>query len=389
MISQSRDSTDINVDVDGLVRRLLLFDTYILYSVRLKEIPALVPTLGYEGLHQLLSSGALEIRCECAQFAEGQFNTPACPLFTYQFHVIVASSREQYVQDCLQNLHQSNGLKESQIIDLKNAVVKVIRNPNVQALFRTEIAPAFEHELLQYPTLAARAVGHKLAKTHDVDGLNFDMKVHKVGDDRFEVETDLPRKLNIGREEAHNVIKSGLLAVAGLSQRIAEMKAYEALSGFIDEELPLFRDKLDTLSRVASSEEQESRFKRVASIAGMPQFVGEAGALVNVEKLLELRMSPEAREFRDWLSTLDSATDKQIQEHVAGLTAKLGLLVHGTTGKAMRFMVTTATGLIPVVGPLLGMVAGVLDKFLTETILRRSGIAAFINELYPSLFEPQ
>jgi hypothetical protein len=389
IISRSHDAKDVEVavDVDGLIRRLLLFETYVLYSVRLKEIPALVPYLGYEGLHHLLTSGALEIRCECTQLVEGKFNTPTCPSLTFQFHAIEAHDRKRYVHDCLQNVHHAHGLQHKQVLKLKRAVVEAIRSPDMKELFRAEVAPAFEHELLHNPTLVARAVKVVLAKEKVADGLEFELKVHKAGDDRYEVETDLPRKLNISSDEAHNHIKTGLLAVAGLSQRIAEMKAHRALSGFTDEDLPLFREKLQFLASLANSENQESRFKRVISIAGLPHFVAEKNVRIDIEKLLELRNSPEAREFRDWLSTLDSATDEEIRDRIRGLSAKLGLIVHGTTGKAMRFIVTTAIGFVPIVGPVIGMAAGALDQFLTDKIICRSGITAFVNESYPSLFE--
>jgi len=65
----ARDIT-VTLDVESFIRRILLFDTYILYSVRLKEIPELVRHFGYEGTLTLLSSGALEVRCECAEFGE-------------------------------------------------------------------------------------------------------------------------------------------------------------------------------------------------------------------------------------------------------------------------------------------------------------------------------
>jgi len=47
IVSHKPGARDINVrlDVEGFVRRLLLFDTYVLYSVRLKEIPGASPTL--------------------------------------------------------------------------------------------------------------------------------------------------------------------------------------------------------------------------------------------------------------------------------------------------------------------------------------------------------
>jgi len=78
-----------DVDVDGLVRRLLLFDKYVLVSVRLQEFPHLVRHLGYEGLRDLLFEKLIEIRCECLQLAEmgqaGMFGAKIQPLYTYQF----------------------------------------------------------------------------------------------------------------------------------------------------------------------------------------------------------------------------------------------------------------------------------------------------------------
>ena len=59
-----------DVDMEGLVRRLLLFDQYVMVSVRLQEFPHLVRYLGYEGLRDLLFSRALEIRCEWFQLAQ-------------------------------------------------------------------------------------------------------------------------------------------------------------------------------------------------------------------------------------------------------------------------------------------------------------------------------
>lgn len=51
----------IRVDVGALVRRLLLFDTYILDSTRLLEIPRLLDAFGTSGFITLLQSGALKI----------------------------------------------------------------------------------------------------------------------------------------------------------------------------------------------------------------------------------------------------------------------------------------------------------------------------------------
>src|SRR6266852_1457201 len=96
IVSTNPEWRDIRVDLDigGLIYRLLLFDTYVLYSVRLKEISAMVHEFGLSGTLELLSSGALELLCECAQFVEGQFNTPPAPPLTFQFHIVEAHIRD-------------------------------------------------------------------------------------------------------------------------------------------------------------------------------------------------------------------------------------------------------------------------------------------------------
>src|SRR5579884_1107950 len=388
IVSQDHPGAEINVsvDLDSFVHRLLLFDTYILHSVRLKEFPALLPYFGYEGVRDLLASGALEIRCDCIQMAEGTFFTPPIPQFTYQFHTIRPKTTPEYVHDCLQNIHHSS-LKHSHVLKLKYSVANAITNPDLIELFRTEIAPDFEHELLHNARLVKAAIGIGLRRKHKAMP-EFHVSFEKVGDDRYAADTDLPSKMNISNEEADQAIRVGLLAVAALCQRIAEMKAHSALSGFIDEDLPLFQEKLRILASLATSDRQEKRFNRVISIAGLRPFVCDPNVRINVDKLLEVRTSSEFREFRDWLPSIGSASDADIQDRVAGLNAKLGLFVHGNRGRAIRVLLSNALGLIPPpVGPILGTLASTGDTFLLDKVVRRSGIAAFVNELYPSIFE--
>ena len=92
-------------------------------------------------------------------------------------------------------------------------------------------------------------------------------------------------------------------------------------------------------------------------------------------------------EFRAWLSGIDKFSDSEISELVASLNSKIGLLAQTTVGKALRLAVTTAVGLLPPhVGLPAGVVLGVLDQFAWDKFARRSGVSAFISEMYPSVF---
>jgi hypothetical protein len=142
----------------------LLFDTYVLYSVRLKEIPELVRRFGYEGTLALLGSGALGIRCECAQFMEGQLSTPPYPPLTFQFHIIEAHDRNQYLIDNLSEVNRTPGLSSGQLMTLRTAVMKAIQQPDNREMFRSAVAPAFENDILNNVSLLKAAVRLVLEK---------------------------------------------------------------------------------------------------------------------------------------------------------------------------------------------------------------------------------
>jgi len=58
-------------------------------------------------------------------------------------------------------------------------------------------------------------------------------------------------------------------------------------------------------------------------------------------------------------------------------------------GRAVRLLTTTGIGAIPGVGLVAGFAASIVDAFLLEKVLPRSGVVAFLSDLYPSVFEDQ
>jgi len=376
-----------DVDVVGLVRRLLLFDKYILVAIRLEEFPILARHLGYEGLRDLLAANLIEIRCECLQLGQvGQsslFGDRVLPPFHYRFNWIDAHNRQKYIHDGLQYMHGTPSLQHKQAAKLKGAIANAIR-PLPEGM-RAHLWPIFQNELLHNPRLVKMAVEMAVQTRIGLSNVPFSVAVHQQSEDVFKVETDLPHLAKIDEPTAHKIVERGLLGVAGLTQSIGEMKVYSAISGFRDEELPLFRHKLDFLADAISSQAREKQFRRVIDLAGLPEFPMTEGA-VSVEKLLKVRDSSEAREFRDWLGSVPNASDDDIRDHVASLRARAGLKVGSGTGKAMRFMITSGLGLVPGAAAA-ALVLSAADQFILDKLLPRSGIAAFVNELYPSIFD--
>jgi hypothetical protein len=382
----SADNKVNDVDVCGLIRRLLLFDKYVLVSTRLEEFPHLVRHLGFEGLQELLATRLIEIRCECfqpAQTAQTDFvGHPTYPLFTYRFDWIDAHDRRKYIHDCLQNVHKSPGLRRKQVSKLKRIIADAICPPPIDE--RKEWGPSSQNELLHNSKLVRASIELVIRSRIGLENVPFSFSISRGESDTFQVATDLGDRLKISELETHRIIERGLIGVVALTQTLGEMKAYSAISGFRDEELPLFGRKLDFLAETASSQAKEDSFQRVIDIAELPDFLSDEGK-INVEILLKIRDSSEGREFRDWLGGIGGSSDEEIRQRICGLRAKAGLATNRTLGKAMRFLVTTGLSLIPhTLVPSVGLSA--FDQFVLDKVLPRSGIAAFVNELYPSIF---
>jgi hypothetical protein len=284
----------------------------------------------------------------------------------------------------LQDLHGTPGLQRKQVLKLKEAIAGAIRPLPEET--RSQLWPAFENELIHNSRLVKTAVEMVVKERLGLSDVPFSLTVKQEDGSSFRVDTDLHKVAKIDDATAHKIVEKGLMGIAGLSQTIGEMKAFSAISGFREEELPLFRHKLDFAADLASSQTKEQNFQRVIDLAGLPEFPMTQGA-ISVEQLLKVRDSSEAREFRDWLGGIGQASDEEIREHIGSLRARVGLTVGSATGKAMRFLITTGLGFVPG-GTAAALALSAADQFVVDRLLPRSGIAAFANELYLSIFTP-
>jgi hypothetical protein len=382
----------IGVDLDSIIRRLILFDTYILKSIQLQEFPFLVEALGFDGTMQFLASPALQIEFECVTIGqtgqtslESRLNKGILPMLSYSLAGVEASDHKELVHHWLQPMHQIPHLTHKQIVKLKRAIVdKIVRLPEG---FRKGLLLQARADVLTKQHLVKKSVEMAIWQHLKVPPPEFSISVHTIDPEDIRVETDLTAKMGIDVSTAHKIIERGLLGVGGLSQRLAEMEAYSALSGFTDGDLPLVDEQLKFLLRI-SPETKERQFRRVVQIAGFPDFASAISEKrVRVDRLLEIRESDECREFREWLPTIEGASDAEIKERISSLRARLGNAIQSQPGKAVRLLTTTGIGALPIIGPLAGFVAGVVDTFLLERMLPKSGVVAFLSHLYPSVFE--
>jgi len=150
----------------------------------------------------------------------------------------------------------------------------------------------------------------------------------------------------------------------------------------------LFEKKPSLIWSQLDPRSQERRFDRVVTLAGFPDLSGlPAGSVISVDRLLRLRENDECRQLREWVRNIDTETDAEIERELGSVRAKLAAITGGTPGRAIRFLVSTGVGQIPVVGNLAGLALSAADSFLLDRIIGKRGPATFLGRSYPSLFE--
>ena len=79
---------------------------------------------------------------------------------------------------------------------------------------------------------------------------------------------------------------------------------------------------------------------------------------------------------------LISYTDKELEDRLKSLQAKLSDFLHSGAGRTLRILVGEGAGMIPGVGT----IVSAIDSFLLEKIFPHKGAITFVNKLYPSIF---
>ncbi|MGO8719556.1 MAG: hypothetical protein ACLQMO_10095 [Acidobacteriaceae bacterium] len=376
-----------SVDLGALIRQLVLFDRVIVKSFRLRELRLLVRTFGKKGIQELLSSGALKFCCEftglVADFKLNGVRTLPADHFT--FGIADAAHRDDDLRKELRALQSVPDLKNNERDAIEEALWNsLIRPPNT---FGTDILGQLDSDLrTNSPSLQA-AILNQMHEQNIGSGDAGDhplVSVEETQERVFHIKTNILQDFGLSPEETHLLLQRSVTAVANLNQRLAEMEAYASLTGFLESEAPLLFGKIAGIIAPQNPKIAEDQFQRVIGIADIPDF--KPGQRVDVEKLMEIRESAECRDFRGWLSTAKNISDAAIHDMAAGMKNKVATLAGGTGGRVLRFAATTLVGLIPGAGLVLGPAASAIDSFLVERVLPRSGILAFLTDMYPSLF---
>jgi hypothetical protein len=304
------------------------------------------------------------------------------PLSHFTFGIVDIADREFNLRSALRPLQGIPGLKNNERNAIEETILQTLIRPSAD--YGPQLLAQFESDLRNNTPALAAAVKNQLKIQLGVSETLFDISVEEDQERIFHVKNNLAATFGISDQNAHQIISRSVFAVVHLNQRLADMVAFSAISGFAEAEAPLLFGKLSGLVAPQNPRPMEHEFDRVIRIANLPNLL--TTNKINVEALLKARDSAECREFRSWLATLTHLSDEQIEEMVSGVRNRVASIIHSGPAKTVRFAVATALGLIPGYGPVVGAAAGAIDSLLVDRILPLSGAFAFLTKTYPSLF---
>lgn len=384
-LAESPDPEAVVLDIDSFLRRLLLFETYILQSVHLREMPRLNATFGAAGVRELIEAGAIRFQCDALSIGNSSHaDGVELPPGTFNLVVVRASNVEQLVTTALQNAHENAKLKDA--IRLKNAILDALDQPPPGfgvASLKDTYADLRSDALLR-AMIAASA--NKLQPDNSVAAERLEAQVTRLAGESFRIESNLGELLRLDPSAVHSILEQAALGIVDMNYRIEEMRTFNALSGALGEEAVLFGQKLAFIARGINPDIDEQRLGRVLEIRGFPSLT-DSQTRISADRLLKVRDSTECLEFRAWLQSIDRLSDDDVRDRVAGLRARVDIAYQSEPGKILRFLATSALGFIPGgLGLALSTGAGILDTFVLDKLLSASGPALFLNRSYPSIF---
>lgn len=408
------DKFEIEFLAEEFLERLILFDKFVLDSIRLEEIPHLIKVFGYTPVLKLLESGVLLIHSETfvtfgstgqsskvSAYRAKKGDLPLCSYCIDPFSIYPYDSprghekdykkdQKQFTHRDLQLINQIDGISSKQAKKLREAVGRRVIHFSSDSVIKQisdqNYKDYHDHDPAIKVAIASRI---KAGLKQEVDPHAIELKIEFIDELDFRVESNIESKLSLNRETAHKIIERALLGIAGRNHNIAKMREFNCLVGYRENEVPIFSSKLDFLvERIATDRKLIPNFHRVITAKGLPNFTkAVAEGRIDLLKVLEIRESRESVDFRTWLWSQDNIDETELRERLNPFSQKWKDFFKTAAGKTISLLVSSGLSAIPYAGNIIGAGMSFYDKFLAREVLPYEGAITFINNKLPSIYQ--
>lgn len=383
------------IDYSQILENLFLFDSFIMQSNRMKELPHFIYQFGPNGTKALLKHGGLKLL-----FNPTFITSPNSAEKSYA-HFQNGTTIINGVDFGLGKLIQLNEIISKEM-NAGLARVGMAGKPGIKIKESFSIAllpfdanegesthASIKPELLGKGTLVKQAISLVVAKKNGVelDPENIRVEFEFIEEFGYRVTTNLPDLLRIEPKEARSIIVSAVLALSDMNLMFERMAKHKATATLRESDIKMLDYKMDSLYSIIDPSGPKRALHRVTSLAGLPNFSAfDFSSEKNIQHFVEIRNSSECCAFRKWLSESEFISDEELSDMMMPIRSRIGVFFNSSAGKSLRWAASTSVGFAPggtIVGPMLSAV----DTFLLDTILPSKGPVAFLGAHYASLFK--
>jgi hypothetical protein len=130
-------------------------------------------------------------------------------------------------------------------------------------------------------------------------------------------------------------------------------------------------------NRILKTTGSSNNFWTLLEVNGVPDLSKiDLSVESNLSKLLKVASNKNAAYFRDWFHTKKELSEKEILREYIGILNEIPT-IQGLPLKALRFVVTSGFGFIPILGQIVSM----FDTFIVEKLFRGKTPKFFIDDL--------
>ena len=213
------------VDLGAFIENILLFDTFILKSNGLAEVPHLIELFGTGGLKELLNSGSLRLHCELLTVAQvGQSNinlrvkNGLLPLNSYSFAIVRSGDEKRDMSRHLQVVDNVPGLmkREKQKLKLLLLQHQVHYPESASEDVLSQLKADLRNNSPSLKASVQKCIYARLGRNIEPTSLKLSIQEVREGD--FRTDNNVAEICNLDERTAHEIVERALLGIGEIGR---------------------------------------------------------------------------------------------------------------------------------------------------------------------------
>jgi hypothetical protein len=206
----------------------------------------------------------------------------------------------------------------------------------------------------------------------DFSSKSFKLKIYEENKNIYKIDTNIFQKIGVTKEMFHDIVKESFFEIPLTYLQLKRLELAKASVGFNEMQSFVLGKRNDFLTSLLLEDDVRSDLATVLEISGVPSIVG--ATKIDASKLIALLESDRSKIFKGYLRDGHAKDLKEVDRVVSDWKRKAGEMFGSTSGKSMRFIVSTAIGFL---GNAPGIASAAFDLLL-EKVIPTMGPLGFI-----------